>query len=362
MTTNLKKIEEEIFYENDDLDLPPSDIISYNELRSCADLFRMYKAGVLDIQPEFQREFVWKSPDQTRFIDSLVKQLPIPSMCFSLDYKTQKWQVIDGLQRMSTIIRFLDDDEWTLSKLDDIDQQISGVRISNFKKPNTILNPYFLRVENLTLPITVLRCDFTKESHLKYLFTIFHRLNTGGYRLNNQEIRNCIYAGEFNSFIKNINENDDWKTINGISKRKVYRMKHAELILRFFAFEENIENYPGRLAKFLNEYMYEKRDATQAELDAKRVLFSRTMHLVNKRIAKFKSMEKMPLTIFEAILFGVGKNIDKLEASKFFNPDEVLTRLLADEGFSEINLKSGLMDKDKLVKRLNVAKHIFGNI
>jgi uncharacterized protein with ParB-like and HNH nuclease domain len=67
----------------------------------------MHTQGILEIQPEFQREIVWKNPDQTRFIDSLVKQLPIPSMCFSLDYKAQKWQVIDGLQRMATIIRFL---------------------------------------------------------------------------------------------------------------------------------------------------------------------------------------------------------------------------------------------------------------
>jgi uncharacterized protein with ParB-like and HNH nuclease domain len=67
----------------------------------------MFKQGILNIQPEFQREIVWKGPAQTRFIDSLIKQLPIPSLCFSLDYKTQRWQVIDGLQRMASIIRFL---------------------------------------------------------------------------------------------------------------------------------------------------------------------------------------------------------------------------------------------------------------
>ena len=65
--------------------VPPADIVSYNELRSCADLFRLFDTEKLEIQPDFQREVVWKPNDQSRFIDSLVKQLPIPSMCFSLD-------------------------------------------------------------------------------------------------------------------------------------------------------------------------------------------------------------------------------------------------------------------------------------
>jgi Protein of unknown function DUF262 len=106
MTERLEKIEENTFYEDDSPELLPPDIIAYNELRSCADLFRMNIQGILVIQPEFQREIVWKPPAQTRFIDSLIKQLPIQSMCFSMDYKTFKWQVIDGLQRMATIINF----------------------------------------------------------------------------------------------------------------------------------------------------------------------------------------------------------------------------------------------------------------
>ncbi len=111
MAMKLDDVEQSTFFEDDSSELPPPDIIAYNELRSCADLFRMHTQGILTIQPEFQREIVWKDPAQTRFIDSLVKQLPIPSMCFSLDYKTQKWQVIDGLQRMASIIRFLSADK-----------------------------------------------------------------------------------------------------------------------------------------------------------------------------------------------------------------------------------------------------------
>jgi len=108
--------------------VPPADIVSFNELRSCADLYRLFSTGKLEIQPDFQREVVWKPNEQTRFIDSLVKQLPIPSMCFGLDYKTQRWKVIDGLQRMSAIISFLGDTPWRLKALDDIHPLLRGTR------------------------------------------------------------------------------------------------------------------------------------------------------------------------------------------------------------------------------------------
>lgn len=97
---SLEQLEEESLYADDYQEVPPPEIVAYNELRSCADLFRMHVQGILEIQPDFQRDIVWRSPDQTRFVDSLIKQLPIPSMCFALDHHAQKWIVIDGLQRM----------------------------------------------------------------------------------------------------------------------------------------------------------------------------------------------------------------------------------------------------------------------
>ena len=205
------ELESQTFYEDDSPEVPPPDIIAYNELRSCADLFRLYRQSMLEIHPEFQREVVWKGPAQTRFLDSLIKQLPIPSMCFSLDFKVQKWQVIDGLQRMATIIKFLSGEQWTLSKLEDIDPRISGQSTSKFiDENNKELHDLYTRVENLTLPITVLRCDYSKKSHTNYLFTIFHRLNSGGMKLNNQEIRNCIYSGPFNNLLKELNNDPTW--------------------------------------------------------------------------------------------------------------------------------------------------------
>lgn len=62
MTSEINELEEETFQEDDSPEFPPPDIVAYNELRSCADLYRMYTKEILEIQPEFQREIVWKSP------------------------------------------------------------------------------------------------------------------------------------------------------------------------------------------------------------------------------------------------------------------------------------------------------------
>lgn len=160
------EVAESASYEEGDFqDVPPSDIVAYNELRSCADLFRMYEDDSLDISPTFQREVAWKGPAQTRFIDSLIKQLPIPSLCFSYDYKNEEWQVIDGLQRISSVIRFLDEkSDWVLASLEDVDPRITNKRVKEFHKKGTELNRLRRRVENATLPITVLRCDPSLES------------------------------------------------------------------------------------------------------------------------------------------------------------------------------------------------------
>jgi uncharacterized protein with ParB-like and HNH nuclease domain len=222
---NLREEEEKASLEDDHQELPPNDIVAYNELRSCADILRMYKNGQLTIKPDFQRDVVWKKPDQSRLIDSLIKQLPIPSMCISLDFNTNERLVIDGLQRISTIISFLNNDEYQLSELNDIDPKISGKTVANIKSKNKTL---YERVENLTIPITVLRCDYEKKSHMDYLFTIFHRLNSGGTKLNNQEIRNCIYSGKLNTLLKSTVKYPNYTALFNIQSDKTYR----------FAFED----------------------------------------------------------------------------------------------------------------------------
>jgi len=337
--SELEQMEKKTFEEDDNIDLPPPDVVAYNELRSCADLFRMYKDGILEIRPVFQREIVWTEPAKTRFIDSLVKQLPIPSMCFSLDFRSQQWQVIDGLQRMHSIVRFLTGSNWTLSKLDDIDAKLSGTPISSLADKKSSLHHYFTRVENLTLPITVLRCDYRNKSHSNYIFTIFHRLNSGGTKLNNQEIRNCIYSGPFNAFLKELDK--------------------QELILRFFAFHDDYESYRGRLAKFLNDYMLEYRYPSDEFISEKRTLFNGTVDLVYKSVFAGKIPSKLSIAVLEATLVGVSSNLSFLTSQPDEHIQALYEELINDDNFSESRLREGLSSRERVIGRMSVAKRIF---
>lgn len=344
--------EKELEYNDDSNELPPNDIVAFNELRSCADLLRMYESLQLDIKPDFQRDVVWSKPDQTRFIDSLTKQLPIPSMCISLDYKTDKRQIIDGLQRMSSIINFLSNDEWKLSVLEDIDENLSGKTVHTIKMKNREL---FSRVQNIMIPITVIRCDYTKKSHTEYLFTIFHRLNSGGIKLNNQEIRNCIYNGPLNKYLKDFAKSKITKETLGEKSR----FANEELFLRFLAFNDNLDIYNGKFSTFLNNYMFENRSLDEEILKMKFILLESTLDIIHTKIFDNNPIKGISKTVLEGLLYGVSKNINSLEGKSSNEIKIKYYEFLNLEEFSLVNLKEGLAQKEKLVKRLNAAKNKF---
>ena len=348
------------FNEDDNNETPPVDIVAYNELRSCADLARMQNDGVIEIQPDFQRDVVWTTSEQTRFVDSLIKQLPIPSMCFALDYKTDRWIVIDGLQRMSAIVKFLSGGDWRLSKLLDIDQRIAGKLAASFKDPKSDLRKLFDRVQNKSLPITILRCDFGKKTHMEYLFTIFHRLNAGGSKLNNQEIRNCIYGGTLNQLLRDLDQETDWRIVNRMKPEEKYRYVKQELILRFFAYFDRLEKYNGQVAKFLNDYMHDNREPDKNFIEKKKTLFLRVMKLVREKIFPDGPDERVPTAISEALFVSVARHIDELEKLDAIVIDRLYQALRNSAEFRGEAVAEGLSKKDKTQKRFETADAIFG--
>ncbi len=355
----LEKLESEQLETDDFSEVPPEDIVAFNELRSCADLLRMHKEGQLDIQPDFQREIVWSPTMQTRLVDSLVKQLPIPSLCISLDYKTQKRFVIDGLQRIASTVKFLDTEptkEWKLSKLEDIDSRITGKTNLSIKSKYPDL---FNKVENTVIPITVLRCNYAKKSHMEYLFTIFHRLNTGGAKLSNQEIRNCIYNGVFNSLLRELVDYPNFLNLFDLDPEKKDRYAREELILRFLSFTYNRAKYKGQLSRFLNDFMDEYKDASSENIDKFRELFARTIDLIYQKVLSSNSLPKLSKATTEALFIGVANNLVNLEQETNANLNVRYLNLRQDDLFSVDSLKEGLAQKDKVINRLNRAIEIF---
>ena len=354
---DLERQEEDLLSEDQSFEQPPTDIVTFNELRSCADLVRMYETDQLHIQPDFQRDIVWPNASQTRFIDSLAKQLPIPSMCFGLDYNTNSRIVIDGLQRMWSIIRFLRDPDWKLSPLSDIDPRISGRRVAYIKDK---MKEVYGKVQNLTIPVTVLRCDFGKQNHMEYLFTIFHRLNTGGNKLTNQEIRNCIYSGAFNNLLDAATQNKKFRDLFGLQEAKGYRYAYEEFVLRVFAFTDEYDKYDGNLSRFLNRYMDKRRKfIDEEEIAEKKSDFDRTVSVIFDRLTDGSPLPKLSKATYEAVFVGIMRNIATVEALTKLQLRAKFALLRRHDEFSIENLKNALTTKAKLIARMDRADEIF---
>jgi uncharacterized protein with ParB-like and HNH nuclease domain len=338
---------------DDTNELPPNDIVAFNELRSCFELARLAKNGKLDIKPDFQREVVWNSASQTRFIDSLAKQLPIPSMCIALDFKLDKRYMVDGLQRMSSIIKFLSDNDWRLAKLKDIDPNLSGKKVS-FIKENS--KEIYERIESLTIPVTVLRCDMSKKAHQEYLFTIFHRLNAGGSRLNNQEIRNCIFQGTLNNLLLEISGSQAFKDIFDIRETRKYRFSNEELLLRALAHSDQFESYSGPLSKYLNEFMGVHRNADVADFREK---LDFVINFTNEKILTGAAFSRVSKALVEALFVAIIRNKHTLRDTTIRSAKQRFTNLKNDPLFSVDALSEGLAAPDKVKARLKRAIEIF---
>lgn len=183
---------------------------------------------------------------------------------------------------------------------------------------------------------------------MQYLFTIFHRLNSGGVRLNNQEIRNCIYTGSFNTCLKEFDARDkNWIKIKKRIWGSASRFRSVELLLRALALTEMLDEYDGNLARFLNRYMHERVDLDASEIEELRYRLSE----MSKRAvtALGEGNAKVSMTFIEATLVGILSNLDSLPNDKILF--ENFIRMMRRDNFaqaaryavaSEANVKSRL--------------------
>lgn len=225
-----------------------------------AELKRWYDAGDLILDPEWQRNYVWSTPQASRLIESFLLNIPVPVIYFATTSDDQ-YEVIDGLQRLASTFRFLDN-RLKLSGL-------SILRHLNGKKFKDLESRDQRKLRNSVLRTFELSKANSSDMH----FVVFERLNTGGTRLNEMEIRNCLYRGALNVTIKDLARNADFcKSVN--EKTFVNRMKDRSFVLRFLAFYErtHLKCLHG-IKKFLNEFLETYRDPPESKLQEYRDTF-----------------------------------------------------------------------------------------
>jgi hypothetical protein len=233
------------------------------------------------VKPELQRHYVWDRVEASRFIDSVLLGLPVPSI-FLAKTTNEKLLIIDGYQRIMTVRDFVkgvfsdDNSQFSLSNSERIHERWRGKSFAQLNEEEK------RKIRNTTIHAIIFMQQHPAKGDTS-LYQIFERINTGGRTLLPQEIRNCVYQGPLNTLLIQLNENEKWRAMWGRVKRDP-RMRDLELILRFFALSDDFilesESAPYNISlkKYLNEYMGEHN--IDSEMDAFRRKFTTTIDFV----------------------------------------------------------------------------------
>lgn len=255
---NFDIIEEEVNeeYSNDDL----FNITSFGTDPSVRELVMQYQDGDIE-KPELQRKYVWTKKIASRFIESLLLGLPVPSI-FLANTVSGKRLIIDGYQRIRTLYDYIEEGIWhgdeSVFRLSDSDIINKRWRNKTFKEL-TDIDKRRLR----TYAIHAIVFEQKKPSNDSGMFQIFERINTSGMVLKDQEVRNCVYQGKYNSMLFELNKSEKWRKLFADEKENP-RMLDLEFILRFFAMNKpSVYNSTDKhiiLKKLLNDEMGENKN------------------------------------------------------------------------------------------------------
>lgn len=255
-------VEAEIEGDDEERVLPwePDSIRVTSRSYSLRNVLDMIEEAELELAPDFQRNQVWKLPQKSGLIESILLQIPLPAFYFAQD-KDGKMKVIDGLQRLSTAYDFARHETFALSHLEYlVDEQ--GKRWND-------LSPVWRRRFNQT-QLVVHVIDPQTPPRVKY--DIFKRINTGGTPLNAQEIRHCLTSHRCRDFLKRCAERAEFLDTVGPTFRDHVRMADRELVLRFCAFRLlGLEAYRGAMDPYLDEaaaWIDDPDRTTDEDLDA----------------------------------------------------------------------------------------------
>lgn len=202
---------------------------------SFGEIMNLYEADDLFIRPEYQRAYRWGEEQKTKFIESILLGIPIPPI-FVAEDDNGKWELVDGLQRISTILSF-----FSILKND---LKNNGFKLIESELTNNILKDVSIVNLSTKLKLTIKRAVCRVEilrwdSQFDMRYELFSRLNTGSSPLKPQEIRNCVLVGEFNTLLKELASEPKFISIieADSNKNEIYtqEMYFEELVLRYFS-------------------------------------------------------------------------------------------------------------------------------
>lgn len=276
------------------------------------EIARMAADNELVRAPAYQRKFRWDENAESRLIESLFLGLPVPSI-FVAANKDGSWEVVDGLQRISTIIHFLSsaDDTRALKSIGKseplrLSNSLSELTKFQDKTFSELPVPMQLAFAKRYIRVTAL----SDKSDRRVRYELFERLNNGGVALTPQEVRACVYRGSFAKLIGKLTKNNDYQGLLKLQKKRQNDGTREELVLKFFAYLNGREKFDGNVQEFLNDFM--EKQSNKDDFTPQQDLFNNVV----KSIARIhagpvlrEGYHSTPLNQFEAILVAAGELI-----------------------------------------------------
>lgn len=307
---------------------------------SIGEIVSLYEEGELVIDPEFQRLFRWEPGQKSKLIESLLLGIPLPSI-FVFETANGKWELVDGLQRLSTILEFMGklrspegellppsllEATRYLPSLHNAVWQISDdVKEAPIKEQKALDRAQQLAIRRARLGLEILK----RPSDDATKFDLFQRLNAGGTVANPQELRNSIVLmvnAEYFRAIRKAAETQSFKKVTGVSEEQEQKQRHLEYAMRFLV--HTFVPYDGKLdvEEYIDEGSITLARASEIGRDVRTLertfdlLFQAAGANILKRYDKGKYIGKIGLVALEAIAVGVAHNLDKILATA--NPPE----------------------------------------
>jgi uncharacterized protein with ParB-like and HNH nuclease domain len=355
-------------YVNDDL----YNISSWGADYSFRELVNLYDENDL-VKPELQRKYVWEKSEASRFIDSILLGLPIPSI-FLAKTDDHKLLIIDGYQRLMTVNDYIkgiwsgDNSVFSLSNIPGkINSRWRG------KSFNQLTDTEQRKIKTTTIHAIIFQQKAPKDDDTS-LYQIFERINTSGKSLMPQEIRNCVYQGNLNSLLFKLNINEKWRTMFGNLKEDS-RMRDLEFILRFFALKTNTilkaEKGNISLKKHLNEFMGAKANNSPDHVSNFENDFNSTIESIFQQFGDvaFYNVQASDLTtlrrrfyptVFDAIMIATSIALSEgVDITQTYEQSRL--DLLRDENFRKYSTQ-GTMQIEHIKGRVERALKILYNL
>ncbi len=349
---------------NDEIQKYRQEIKSERMDMSFGEIINMYKDKEIIISPEYQRAFRWDEQRQSDFIESILLGIPFPSI-FVATNTDGKWELIDGLQRVSTVLAFFNElkdengDSYPKNGLELVEGSlIKGLRGITI---DTLPLEYKLQIKRTPCRVEII----LKESEFKMRYELFKRLNTGGEGLSRQEIRNCIFRGldsRYSDFVSELSNNEIFRDIVNISLLNEEMMYYDELVLRYLTLKNQGTRYTqANIQDYMDDYLESQcKDFDESRISADRRLFEDIMNVLKglKEQNIFKLGKRYFTTsMYDAIMLSLSEKSVNLSEVNIAELGKRIAELKEKEEFTKY-VGSASSNPTSITNKVKIAKQV----